>query len=40
MINDLEQDSAVSRWLWFVGLWAAGVGVTGAVSLAIRFWLA
>ncbi|WP_262270996.1 MULTISPECIES: DUF2474 domain-containing protein [Microvirga] len=40
MINDLEQGSAVSRWLWFVGLWAAGVGVTGAVSLAIRFWLA
>ena len=40
MINDLEQGSAVSRWLWFVGLWAAGVGVTGAVGLAIRFWLA
>jgi hypothetical protein len=39
MTNDLEQGSAVRRWLWFVGLWAAGVGVTGAVSLVIRSWL-
>ena len=40
MTNELEQDSVLRRWLWFVGLWAAGVGVTGAVGLAIRFWLA
>jgi hypothetical protein len=39
MGNDLETGSALSRWLWFVGLWAAGVGTTGAVSLVIRFWL-
>ena len=25
--------------LWFIGLWAAGVGVTGLVSYGIRFWL-
>jgi hypothetical protein len=29
----------MSRWLWFVGLWAGGVAVTGAVAYAIRFWL-
>jgi hypothetical protein len=39
MTNDLEQGSALRRWLWFVGLWSAGVGTTGAVSLVIRFWL-
>ena len=39
MDGDLEQGSAASRWLWFVGLWAAGVGTTGAVSLVIRVWL-
>lgn len=25
--------------LWFVGLWAAGVGVTALVGYGIRFWL-
>lgn len=39
MTDDLEQGSALKRWLWFVGLWAAGVGSIGAVSLVIRFWL-
>ena len=39
MTNDLEQGSALTRWLWFVGLWAAGVGTTAAVGLAIKFWL-
>lgn len=39
MVGDLEQGSTLRRWLWFFGLWAAGVGTTGAVSLAIRFWL-
>ena len=27
------------KWAWFVGLWAAGVGTTGLVSLGIKFWL-
>ena len=27
------------QWLWFAGLWAAGVGVTALVSYGIRFWL-
>jgi hypothetical protein len=39
MGDDLRQNSSLSRWLWFVGLWAAGVGVTGAVGLIIKFWL-
>lgn len=30
----------IRQWLWFVGLWAAGVAVTASVGLAIRFWLA
>ena len=25
--------------LWFVGLWAGGVGVTALVAYAIKFWL-
>ena len=29
----------MSRLLWFVGLWAGGVGVTALVAYAIRFWL-
>lgn len=39
MANDLEPGSTLKRWLWFVALWAAGVGTTGAVSLVIRSWL-
>ena len=31
--------SRLQRWLWFVGLWAAGVLVVGAVAAAIRFVL-
>jgi len=27
------------RLLWFVGLWAAGVGCVGAVSLLLRAWI-
>ncbi|MCU0892651.1 MAG: DUF2474 domain-containing protein [Sandarakinorhabdus sp.] len=27
------------RLAWFVGLWAAGVAVVGAVGLMIRTWL-
>lgn len=40
MTRDLKQGSTLSRWLWFVGLWAAGVGVTGVVGFAIKLWLA
>jgi hypothetical protein len=39
MTNDPEQGPTLRRWMWFVALWAAGVGTTGAVSLVIRFWL-
>ncbi|WP_210422186.1 DUF2474 domain-containing protein [Microvirga ossetica] len=39
MTKEPERGSAVRRWLWFLGLWTAGVGTTGAVSLVIRFWL-
>jgi hypothetical protein len=27
------------QWLWFAGLWAAGVGVTALVAYAIKLWL-
>jgi hypothetical protein len=27
------------RVLWFVGLWAAGVATTAAVSLVLRLWI-
>ncbi len=30
---------AARQLLWFVGLWAAGVGVTALVSYGIRLWL-
>jgi hypothetical protein len=30
---------APRQWLWFVGLWAAGVGVTALVGFAIKLWL-
>jgi hypothetical protein len=36
----LHLPSRLRRWLWFVGLWAAGVAATGLVSLVLRFWLA
>ncbi|WP_281401832.1 hypothetical protein [Microvirga soli] len=39
MQNHTAQGSALRRWLWFVGLWAAGVGTTGAVGLVIKSWL-
>ncbi|MDX2205610.1 MAG: DUF2474 domain-containing protein [Hyphomicrobiaceae bacterium] len=29
----------VARLLWFAGLWLAGVGAVGAVSLAIKWAL-
>jgi hypothetical protein len=27
------------QWLWFVGLWAAGVGVVALVGYGLRLWL-
>lgn len=27
------------QWLWFVGLWAAGVATVGSVGYAIKLWL-
>lgn len=27
------------RLLWFVALWAAGVGVVGAVAWILRLWI-
>jgi hypothetical protein len=27
------------RLLWFVGLWAAGVGAVGAVAYGLRLWI-
>jgi hypothetical protein len=38
-LSDAQASSALRRWLWFVGLWAAGVSVTGIVALIIRLWL-
>jgi hypothetical protein len=29
----------LGRCLWFIGLWAAGVGVTALVGLVIKLWL-
>jgi hypothetical protein len=27
------------QWLWFAGLWAAGVAATALVSYGLRLWL-
>ena len=27
------------QWLWFVCLWAAGVGAVAAVGFVIKLWL-
>jgi hypothetical protein len=27
------------QWLWFIGLWAAGVASVCAVSLLLRAWI-
>lgn len=31
-----ERPSWGKRWLWFVGLWVAGVGLVSIVAFAIR----
>lgn len=28
--------SHLMRWLWFLGLWVAGVGILGIVAFVIR----
>ena len=30
---------APRQWLWFIGLWVAGVGATALVGYAIKIWL-
>ena len=30
---------APRQWLWFVGLWIAGVGATALVGYALKIWL-
>lgn len=30
---------APRQWLWFIGLWAAGVGALAVVAFVIRLWL-
>jgi hypothetical protein len=30
---------SLRQFLWFVGLWAAGVGALAVVAYAIRLWL-
>jgi hypothetical protein len=35
----LPKSDTLKRWLWFVGLWAAGVGATALVGLVIKLWL-
>jgi len=35
----LTSRPALRRWLWFVGLWLAGVGAVTAIGLVIRMFL-
>ena len=30
---------APKQWLWFVALWAGGVGVTALLGYTIKLWL-
>ncbi len=36
---DGTRRSTLSRLVWFVGLWAAGVATLAAVAFVIRWWL-
>ena len=29
--------TGLSQWLWFLGLWVAGVGVLGVVAMLLRW---
>jgi hypothetical protein len=35
----MQSEGTLRRLLWFVGLWAAGVGTITIVGLIIKFWL-
>lgn len=35
-MRDLVQNERVRQWLWFVGLWAAGVLTLTVVAVALR----
>lgn len=35
----MPEKSLANRLLWFVGLWAAGVGTITVVGLIIKVWL-
>ena len=35
-----EERSAWRRWLWFAGLWLAGVGVVAGLSYALKLLIA
>lgn len=35
----MTEKSLANRLLWFIGLWAAGVGAITVVGLIIKFWL-
>lgn len=35
----MDKRLVASRLLWFVGLWAAGVGTITVVGLIIKLWL-
>jgi len=32
--------TGLSQWLWFLGLWVAGVAVLGIVAMALRWIIA
>jgi hypothetical protein len=36
--SGVEQPGTMSRWIWFVGLWAASAAATAGVAYALR-WL-
>ena len=37
MAGPASQPRLLHRWLWFVGLWAAGVATLAAVALLLRW---
>lgn len=34
--DNAEPGPVLKRWLWFIGLWIAGVAAVGSVSLLLR----
>ena len=36
---DEKPESLKSKWLWFIGLYLAGLLVTAGVAYFFRFWL-